>query len=84
MCERQKLLKQIRMHYFAVTDVVLYLDSHPTCENALAYYAKQRKMLEEAVACYNAQYGPLTMLEEDCSENRWTWTEGPWPWELEA
>ena len=61
MCERQRLLKQIQMHDFAITEVVLYLDGHPTCQPALAYYEKHKKLRDEAVALYNQQFGPLTI-----------------------
>ena len=50
MCERQKLLRQIQIHNFAITDVVLYLDGHPTCQPALAYYEKHKQLRDEAVA----------------------------------
>ena len=81
--ERERLLKVIQMHNFACYDVALYLDSHPTCQNALRYFEKHKQLREEATALYNRQFGPLTTAEL-CNPNRWTWVEGPWPWEMEA
>ena len=83
VCERQKLLRQIQIHNFAITDVVLYLDGHPTCQPALAYYEKHKQLRDEAVALYNQRFGPLNM-RENTNPNRWTWVDDPWPWELEA
>ena len=83
MCERQKLLRQIQIHNFAITDVILYLDGHPTCQPALAYYEKHKQLRDEAVALYNQRFGPLNM-RENTNPNRWTWVDDPWPWELEA
>ena len=83
MCDRQRLLKQIRMYHFALVDVGLYLDGHPNCPKALAYYQKYRKLYLEAVAAYESQFGPLTMMAND-DPDRWTWSDDPWPWEMEA
>ena len=83
MCERQKLLHQIRVYRFAVLEVSLYLDSHPTCQPALSYYHRHLKKLNDAVASYEQQYGPLTMTQ-NTNTDRWAWVDGPWPWELEA
>ncbi|MEM1484928.1 spore coat protein CotJB [Oscillospiraceae bacterium PP1C4] len=83
MSEQQRLLKLIGACDFAITDVVLYLDSHPTCRNALAYYEKHRKMRSEAAAAYESQFGPLNMRSNE-NPNKWTWIDNPWPWEMEA
>lgn len=83
MCERTKLIRAIQIHDFALVEVTLYLDGHPTCRPALAYYEKHRKMREEAVECFNRQFGPLTILENE-NPDRWTWVDDPWPWEMEA
>lgn len=83
MVDRCKLLKQIQMYEFAINDVVLFLDSHPTNKNALSYYEKHRDLHQEAVKRYEAMYGPLTVFgNQNC--NYWTWVNNPWPWELEA
>lgn len=83
MCERHRLMRQIQIHDFAITEVVLYLDAHPTCPMGLAYYQKQKQLRAEAVALYNQKFGPLNM-RQNCDPDRWTWVDGPWPWELEA
>ena len=83
MCERQRLLNLIRTYDFALTEVSLYLDSHPNCPKALAYYQKHKKLHEEAVRLYNEQFGPLTN-RQNSDATRWSWTDNPWPWEKEA
>ena len=37
---------------------------------------------KEAVADYEAQFGPLTAKDTDVEEG-WAWVETPWPWEKE-
>ncbi len=83
MTEQQRLMKLIRAYNFAIIDVGLYLDSHPSCQNALAYYEKHKKLHTEAVSAYESQFGPLDIRSNQNSE-RWTWVDNPWPWELEA
>lgn len=83
MCEKHRLLKLIRAYDFALFDTALYLDAHPTCQNALAYYEKHRKLRDEAVATYQSQFGPLCIRANE-NPNRWTWIDNPWPWEMEA
>lgn len=82
MCERKRLMQVIQSCDFALTDIVLYLDSHPYCQKGLAYFEKHKRMREEAAARYNKLFGPLNM-RENCDPNRWTWVDGPWPWEME-
>lgn len=85
MSERQQMIKKIQMCDFAVTDVTLYLDGHPNCPHGLAFYKEHKKMLDEAVAMYEKRYGPLTNRSDRNLElDKWTWTQGPWPWELEG
>lgn len=83
MCERQQLLRQVQMQDFALIDVSLYLDSHPNCQNALAYYQQHKALRDQAVAAYTSKYGPLTHADV-CGTNCWSWVNNPWPWELEA
>ena len=88
------LLHEISKVDFAVVEMTLYLDTHPTDSNALQTFtdaAKQRKQLMEE---YARQYEPLTM---DCvcvetnnqtdrytkypKQRHFTWCDGPLPWE---
>ena len=81
MSERERLMREIQIHCFACRDVMLYLDSHPTCQNALAYFANHRQLLEDAVARYQQQFGPITAADAADTDS---WINDPWPWELEA
>ncbi|MCI8649911.1 MAG: spore coat protein CotJB [Anaerotruncus sp.] len=82
-CERQRLLNLVRMYDFAITDVTLYLDSHPKCPHGLAYYYKYKQLYSEALAAYERQFGPMTN-RANTNPTTWTWVDDPWPWELEA
>ncbi|MCR5792822.1 MAG: spore coat protein CotJB [Lachnospiraceae bacterium] len=65
---------------FALDDVTLYLDTHPTDANAIDYYNNYKKMYREAKQDYTRQYGPLNDYEVNCN-NGWSWINTPWPWE---
>ncbi|MCB6366868.1 spore coat protein CotJB [Intestinibacillus massiliensis] len=80
MTEREQLLNRVRMYDFALVDVSLYLDGHPHNASALAYYQKNRKLLNEAKAAYEARFGPLSR-KNSTDETEWTWINDPWPWE---
>lgn len=78
--EQMKLLKQVRMHAFAVVEANLYLDSHPDCKDGLEYYRKHNKAYEEAKAKYEKEYTPLT-VNGAMNDDKWKWATDPWPWE---
>ncbi len=78
--KKQSLLCTIQTADFAMTDAGLYLDTHPDDKKALAYYKKLKATRDEAAAEYNRLYGPLTAAEGAC-DHKWTWTDGPWPWQ---
>ncbi len=78
--ERQKLLRVVQAQDFILTDLALYLDTHPTCPHGLACYQAHKQLRDDAVAAFTAQFGPL--CHKDFSGS-WDWVNNPWPWELE-
>ena len=76
--ERREMIRQIKCYSFAVTDLALYLDTHPDDEKALCLHNKYSKELKELKDAYQKVYGPLTYYYP-C--NKWRWLEEPWPWE---
>ena len=77
---RNELLKQIQATDFALYDVVLFLDSHPTDAKALEYYHKIKTNLDELTRRFNETFGPLT-ADNVQSTTHWDWIKEPWPWE---
>ena len=73
-----KMLEEIRCYEFGVTELALYLDTHPTDERALCLHRKYCKYLKDLKDKYQKVYGPLT-IQYPC--NKWRWLEEPWPWE---
>ncbi len=70
-----ELLQKIRCYAFAVNDIALYLDTHPTDSKALCLHRKYCQELKDLEDKYQRVYGPLT-INYPC--NKWRWLEEPW------
>ena len=81
--EREKLLLEVQKYSFAMWDLNLYLNTHPTDRNVMKLYDKYREAYKEASARYENKYGSLTVGETNTSEGYWAWNKSPWPWEVE-
>jgi len=78
-----KLMKTIQTLAFSLHETVLYLDGHPNDRRAISYYNTQNEKLQNAVAVYEENFGPLT-ANGFRGTDEWTWIKGPWPWKYEA
>ena len=75
-CElRREMMNQIRAYDFAITELGLYLDTHPDDQKALCLHRKYAKEVKELKDKYQKVYGPLTIYYP-C--NKWRWLEEPW------
>lgn len=75
---RREMMNQIRSYEFGITELALYLDTHPEDQRALCLHRKYCKEAKELKDKYQKVYGPLT-INYPC--NKWRWLEEPWPWE---
>ena len=80
---REQALKNLQMLSFALDDVTLFLDTHPTDRMAIEYYNKYKVLRERAYREFTEKYGPISNYDVNV-RNRWTWVDGPWPWEIEG
>jgi spore coat protein JB len=74
------LLQWIDMVSFAVTDINLYLDSHPDDLEAIQYFNHYADLRRTALSAYAEKYGALT-IDTANPEHFWNWAMEPWPWE---
>lgn len=79
---RRELLKKIQEADFFALDLQLYLNTHPTCERALALYTETIKQAKELRNEYEEMYGPLTAARS-IGKSPWQWSKNPWTWEKE-
>jgi len=76
---KEQLMNEIQKNGFAVVDLQLYLDTHPTDKKALAQfnqYANQFKMLKDN---YAKMFGPIEQLAPT-EKYPYAWILPPWPW----
>lgn len=75
---KEEMAMKIKEYQFAITDIALYLDTHPEDEKALCLHRNYCKKAKELKDMYQKMYGPLT-INYPCK--KWRWLEQPWPWE---
>ena len=80
MMDKNKLFEEIKEYDFTVIELALYLDTHPNDVKALEIYTAVSEKLDRLKEQYEHNFGPLSIYGVN-SGNRWTWIDGPWPWE---
>lgn len=78
--EKDKSLYRIQMYTFALKDMNLYLDVHPTDQSIIDTFLKTKRLLEEEKEKYENNYGPLCLMSAN-EEEKWSWNNNPWPWD---
>ncbi|MBQ8913469.1 MAG: spore coat protein CotJB [Lachnospiraceae bacterium] len=80
LSEKEKLMLQIQNCSFAMKEAELFLDTHPTCREAIEYYQKHKAMNAKYKKEYSEKFGLITMEQQE-SEKKWSWVQTPFPWE---
>ena len=79
MDERKRLLMKLSACQFAQYELMLFLDTHPNCVEAMQalnmHRANAIKLKEE----YECKFGPLS--NPKANGKRWCWIDDPWPWD---
>jgi len=65
---------------FALHELVLYLDTHPGDEGAVALHGEYSAKLAGARRAYEDKYGPLSAATPS-KGTYFTWVSNPWPWD---
>ena len=82
MNRKAMLRKTIYEMDFALHELNLFLDTHPTNMRAMALLKEYRMKRKEAVALYEQQFGEYIATPSDVPESScYKWLKGPWPWE---
>ena len=82
MTKREALIKKIATYQFAAHDLQLYLDTHPTDQEAMEFFRQHNHLRNRALEEYARLYGPLTISTANEHESScWEWMNQPWPWE---
>ena len=78
--EADTLLGEIMGLSLALTDLHLYLDTHPQNQPAIHMFEHYTKLLNEKKGAYEEKHGPLT-LASALQNGKYAWIDDPWPWE---
>ena len=79
MTEHENLKCRIKELSFVLVELNLFLDSHPSCSEALAYFKEVKKEYDALVCRYEEMGMPLTVSGN--TGDQWDWVMTPWPWE---
>ena len=82
MTDREIMLKKIGTFKFAVTDIDMFLDTHPGDSEMLKKREEYLEQLRPLVKSFEEKFGPLTKNEN--AANTWAWVKDPWPWDTEG
>jgi spore coat protein JB len=80
---KNSVIKAVYELGFVMTEVLLYLDTHPNDSEAIEYYAEMRQRYNEAVEAYENMIGPLS-FNRTGADNYFDWAATPLPWEKEG
>ena len=80
MGNKEQLYHDIGIVSFVLTELSLYLDTHPTDRNAIEYFNHYNRIRHQMIKEFSMKYFPLTLdLAESNKEGRWG--DAPLPWE---
>lgn len=80
--ERERLLLEIQMYSFAMWDLNLYLNTHPTDRNVIRMFDQYRNSYKKAKENYESRFGALHVDCVNANNGVWEWNSSPWPWEV--
>lgn len=80
---QKELFSMINQFSFMLDEIVLFLDTHPDCQEAIDAYNHYKHLRCEAVSDYTEMYGPISKYDVNAN-NYWDWVNKPWPWEGEC
>lgn len=77
---KEQLMKKLQEVDFALTELGLYLDSHPDCAKALTSFREKQEQSAALSAEYEQGFGPL-VAGGGGNTDYWDWAATPFPWE---
>lgn len=84
MNDKATLKRQIYELDFALHELVLFLDSHPTNRRAMELMREYREKRAKLVDAYEQRFGKYIVTVKDVPmSERWEWLDSPWPWDTD-
>ena len=82
--DKNELMCEIMAVDFAITDIKLYLNTHPHDVDTIKLYNSLVKKRLTMIDSYQSMFGPIIAETYDKSEDYWRWIDNPWPWDKEV
>ncbi len=81
--DKAKMLLEIQQLDFAVTELNLFLDTHPNDEEALGMFVKTAAAAKSLKHDYVSKYGPVCVMDStDKVPFEWVDSSYKWPWQI--
>ena len=74
----QQLMRKVCEAMFFMTELNLYLDTHPDDTKALRMFNEASENAKVCFELFQNRYYPLVSASADC-DNDWEWLVGTWP-----
>ncbi len=81
--DKNRCMQNIYELGFAMTETILFLDTHPDDRDAMNYYTQTKEQYQKYKEYYEQNYGPLDCYQVE-NQNYWSWVMTPMPWEMEG
>lgn len=80
MDAKERLLCDIGIADFVLTELTLYLDTHPRDRKAMEYFNHYNRIKLQMEKEFSQKYYPLNTRWAESSKE-WRWGDAPLPWE---
>jgi spore coat protein JB len=78
---RTELLRRIQQLEFALVELNLYLDNHPTNRKAIDDFNSFQEDYMRLKKEYEAKFRMFANFGNSKADPSWSWVDEPWPWE---
>jgi spore coat protein JB len=77
-----KELEVLQTVDFALVELTLYLDTHPTDMQAVQQFNQLAQRRQQIAGEFEMRHGPLLQFGHSYSRFPWQWVDSPWPWQV--
>jgi spore coat protein JB len=78
----RKELEELQKVDFALVELTLYLDTHPTDMQAVQQFNQLAQRRQQLANEFEMKFGPLLQYGHSYSRFPWQWIDSPWPWQV--
>jgi spore coat protein JB len=77
-----KELKVLQTVDFALVELTLYLDTHPTDMQSVQQFNQLSQRRQQIAREFEMKHGPVMQFGHSYSRFPWQWVDSPWPWQV--